>query len=580
MTLLTATLMLCLVGADPGATFFPLLKIGQGPRASAMGESFTGLSDDASAIYWNPAGLGRLKGHHLAVSHQEWFFGIKDEIGHAALPLGPGALGLGLVYSGEPDVRYWDEDLRKFQEFDAWNAVLTAGYGFQVGDNYELGASLTGIYQDLKFETGYGGAVDIGGVSHFVDDALSFGLALRHLGVMSVGGGMEQLPMEGAVGAAFELDMFKLTVDAVFPMLDNNPNFRAGLEFQPLDLLALRVGYRTGPVDLSGLGLLTGLCSGIGVTVGNFGLDYAIVPYGELGLTHRLGIRTVIPPPTTGGLGVVVLDDETGVPLTASVAISGVYDTTAAGSEVTINRVEPGEAKVGASLEDYTPASKTLTVVAGKWTRDTLRLRQLLGRVIGGIYNAKTKEPIGGTIEYAGLRSGRLAVAADPGTYEIADLKKGSYELDAAGPSDEFLTQTATVDVPAGETVERDFYLWKKGDLLSLMVNFETGKANILPEFDADIDRAGTTIKQTPQIEKIELSGHTDPRKISTAEFPSNWELSEARAEAVKQYLVDNFGIDPSRLVTVGYADTRPIAPNTTPEGMYQNRRTELRILK
>jgi outer membrane protein OmpA-like peptidoglycan-associated protein len=580
MTLLTTTLILSLLGADPGATVFPLMKIGQGPRAAAMGECFTGLADDASAIYWNPAGLGQLKGHHFALSHQEWFLGIRDEVGHAALPLGEGTFGLGLVYTGDPNVRYWDPEGEVFEEFNSWNGMLTAGYGFNI-DNYELGASVTGVYQDLLTETGMAGAIDVGGVGHYVDDALTVGVALRHLGVMSLPGGMEYLPMEAALGAAYKMDnMFRFTFDAVVPVFDNNPNFRAGFEFSPIDLLALRVGYRTGPVDLSGLGYLAGLTGGLGVTLGNFGVDYAFVPYGELGLTHRIGIRTVVPPPTTGGLGVVVLDDETGMPLAANVAVSGAYDSTVTTSEVTINRVEPGEVKVGASLEDYTPASKTLTVVAGQWTRDTLRLRQLLGRIVGGIYNAKTKEPIGGTIEYAGRNSGTLPVSVDPGTYEIAGLKRGSYDLDAVGPSDEFLSQTVTVDVPAGETVEKDFYLWKKGDLLSLMVNFETAKANILAEFDADIDRAGAVIKQTPQIQLIELSGHTDPRKISTAEFPSNWELSKARADAVKQYLVDKFGIDPNRLVTVGHADTKPLVPNTSPENMYKNRRTELKILK
>jgi hypothetical protein len=295
MSLLTTALVLALVGADPGTTVFPLLKVGQGPRASAMGESFTGLSDDVSALYWNPAGLGQLRGHHFALSHQEWFAGIRDEVGHLALPLGDGAFGLGLLYTGEEDVYYWDAEQQEFKTFDAWSALLTAGYGCRVGDNYELGLSLTGLCQDLLFETGYGGAADIGGVAHFVDGALNIGAVLRHLGLMSVSGQIENLPIEGAVGACYRLDMFRFTLDAVFPMLDNSPNFRAGVEFQPVDMLALRVGYRSGPVDLPGLGLLAGLCTGIGITIGDFGLDYAFVPYGDLGMTHRVGLRAVVP---------------------------------------------------------------------------------------------------------------------------------------------------------------------------------------------------------------------------------------------------------------------------------------------
>ncbi len=584
MNLITAALALSLAGANPGNAVFPLLKIGQGPRASAMGESFTGLADDASTVYWNPAGLGQVVGHHLALSHQEWFESIRDEIGHATLPLGPGAFGLGLVYTSEPDVRYWDESLRKFQTFDAWNAVVTAGYGWRLTNKYMLGATATGLYQDLKHQAGYGAAVDVGVVGQPIEN-LRFGAAGRHLGIMTFGSGYEKLPMELAAGVSYgipilEEGVLRLTVDAVVPALDNVPNFRGGVEFAPIKALALRLGYRSGPVDLSGLGYLTGLCSGIGITAGNFGLDYAFVPYGELGMTHRVGLRSVIPPPTHGAWTLTVLDAETGERLTATVAVSGVADTTALADEVNLARLLPGIGRVHVSLDEYTPATISFDVAAGRHRRDTVRLRMMRSELTGGFYDAKTGDRIGGKLVYSGPLSGTLPVPAEPSTYSITNAPKGTYTMEAFGPTDEYLPQTCTLNVPAGQKVKRDFNLWKKGDLLYLMVNFETGKADILPQFTADIDRVGLIIKQTPQIRKIELSGHTDPRDIKTKEFPSNWELSQARADAVKKYLVEKFGIDPNRIVTKGYADTRPIAPNTTPEGMYKNRRTELRILE
>jgi chemotaxis protein MotB len=75
-----------------------------------------------------------------------------------------------------------------------------------------------------------------------------------------------------------------------------------------------------------------------------------------------------------------------------------------------------------------------------------------------------------------------------------------------------------------------------------------------------------------------DLGGHADPREIATTTYPSNWELSQARAEAAKQYLVAKWGTAPERLAAHGYADTQPIAPNNTEEGMAKNRRTEFRI--
>jgi hypothetical protein len=56
---------------DVGTTVFPLLKIGPGPRAAAMGEGFIGLSDDATACYWNPAGLAQLNNFETFLSHQD-----------------------------------------------------------------------------------------------------------------------------------------------------------------------------------------------------------------------------------------------------------------------------------------------------------------------------------------------------------------------------------------------------------------------------------------------------------------------------------------------------------------------------
>ena len=465
MNLIATALTLLIVGSDPGTAVFPLLKIGQGCRAAAMGESFTGLADDASAVYWNPAGLGVVAGYKFDLSHQEWFSGFRDEVGHAALPLGPGALGLGLAYTGVDAVRYWDADKQEFLESSSWGTILTAGYGWRLSDKYTIGATATGLYEDIILETGYGGAVDLGATGRPVD-GLSIGFAARHLGAMTYGDGFERLPLEFGFGAAYSRGMFNFTLDAVAPAMDNNPNVRAGIEFIPVKPLALRVGYRTGPVSLSSLGYFNGLTGGLGVTVGNFGIDYAFVPYGELGLTHRIGLRIEASQQATGALCVIVLDKETRQRLPANLAVSGsvwpgMLDTTATTDELKLSGLKPGEAEVSATLDEYSSQTKTLTVVAGRTTQDTLLLKQLTSDIIGGIYSAKTHWPIGRSLVYSGPLSGTLPVAANPGTFRISDAKKGVYYLDATGPTDEYLPQVCTLDVPAGQTVKRDFYLWK-----------------------------------------------------------------------------------------------------------------------
>lgn len=75
----------------------------------------------------------------------------------------------------------------------------------------------------------------------------------------------------------------------------------------------------------------------------------------------------------------------------------------------------------------------------------------------------------------------------------------------------------------------------------------------------------------------VVVEGHTDSTPISTARFPSNWELSSARASSIVRVFADA-GIPPARLSAVGYADQRPIADNLTEEGRARNRRVTIRL--
>lgn len=75
----------------------------------------------------------------------------------------------------------------------------------------------------------------------------------------------------------------------------------------------------------------------------------------------------------------------------------------------------------------------------------------------------------------------------------------------------------------------------------------------------------------------IKVEGHTDNVPISTALFPSNWELSASRASSVVRLFVDA-GVAPSRLTAAGYADQRPVAANTTPENRARNRRVTILV--
>ena len=88
------------------------------------------------------------------------------------------------------------------------------------------------------------------------------------------------------------------------------------------------------------------------------------------------------------------------------------------------------------------------------------------------------------------------------------------------------------------------------------------------------MDRVARIIK--PLKRTIRVEGHTDNRPIATSDYPSNWELSTARAVSVVKYLIHSAGIAPKCLAAAGYGDSRPRAPNDTERDMSKNRRVEI----
>jgi chemotaxis protein MotB len=108
-------------------------------------------------------------------------------------------------------------------------------------------------------------------------------------------------------------------------------------------------------------------------------------------------------------------------------------------------------------------------------------------------------------------------------------------------------------------------------------VFFDLGKADLKPEAIEILTRLGPLLKDIPN--PIRIEGHTDNLPISTARFPSNWELSTHRATSVIRYLVEELGFSPDKLSAAGYGEYRPIADNETPAGRALNRRVDIVII-
>ncbi len=106
-------------------------------------------------------------------------------------------------------------------------------------------------------------------------------------------------------------------------------------------------------------------------------------------------------------------------------------------------------------------------------------------------------------------------------------------------------------------------------------LEFENGKANILPAMHADLDKLANFLIDHPEL-RLTISGHTD----SAGKEESNLRLSQARADAIKQYLVNTFSIDAVRIKAIGYGSSKPITQELTDEHKQLNRRVEFEIGK
>ena len=106
---------------------------------------------------------------------------------------------------------------------------------------------------------------------------------------------------------------------------------------------------------------------------------------------------------------------------------------------------------------------------------------------------------------------------------------------------------------------------------------FDVASADLQPRAMELLDLIYEEIKDTPN--HIRVEGHTDDLQINTARFPSNWELSGARATEVVRYFIDEHDMPPGRISALGYGEYRPIRPNNSIENRATNRRVDIVVL-
>ena len=172
-------------------------------------------------------------------------------------------------------------------------------------------------------------------------------------------------------------------------------------------------------------------------------------------------------------------------------------------------------------------------------------------------------------------------IKPDVGAAAIAAIE-AQHEQQAAAADQLDQVQKSITDTAAGNgtTGELAFKDEPRGLVVSIVsegVLFDAGSAELRPEGRAVLDGLAGNLGSIPN--KLAIEGHTDNQPISTARFPSNWDLSGARASSVLRYLTDVHHLPASRLSASGYGDTVPVASNDDDAGRAKNRRVDIEIL-
>ena len=273
-------------GAAAGETGFTSLKLGVGARPMGMGSAYVALVDDATATYWNPAGLASVTGTQITAMHNEWIQDFRQEYAAVGTKLGPGVIGFSFAgfYTSELEERNDTGVLTGHIGFN--DVAMTGAYGLNVARGLDLGLATRYLREMIADVDAATVTFDFGGKYRVADTGFSLGAAVQNLGgdptLVE-----EKIPLPTTVraGAAFARAIpsvqGKGTISAeVRKSRAEDARLHLGGEFEYKDRVALRVGGKFGydEEDIS---------FGLGLTQKRIRFDYALVPLSsDLGTTH------------------------------------------------------------------------------------------------------------------------------------------------------------------------------------------------------------------------------------------------------------------------------------------------------
>jgi len=273
-----------------------IFSLGAGSRALGMAGAFTAISDDATAAYWNPAGLSCLEQTGVTGFHSTLFEGSSLDffsIGHPTVRFG--GLGFAFMRVGTDGIQAYDDRSRSLGTLDFSQSEMIFSYGRRIPFNVNVGASLKIVSQRMGDLSAGGAGFDVGAFySVQYVKGLALGLALRDVpgAKLKLAERVEKTPRTLRIGGSYRdsvrggRDVILLAVDASLPE-KSNTSISVGGEYAIDQLVALRAGIKEGKI-----------CAGAGVKWRNYSLDYSI-GNSELGNLHQFSVSAAFGDPIT-----------------------------------------------------------------------------------------------------------------------------------------------------------------------------------------------------------------------------------------------------------------------------------------
>jgi tetratricopeptide (TPR) repeat protein len=266
------------------------LRIGVGSRPMALGNAYVAYADEPVGIFYNPAGISKIKSSYFSTFYGRWFMDINLGSIAGVLPVGQnGAVGFGVrgLFVGSIE-RRTEEDPWNYGYYSAYFLNPSFNYAHNI-NNWGLGIGLNGINSKIGSGTGNTGFVNVG-VKYNTDNS-DIGLAVSNAGLEVFNTSVPTNIRAGLVIKPHK--MLGLAVDIMKPLKDEIA-YSVGTEISPVEMLTLRFGYNS---DFYTSSFLKKMSFGLGIKTGNFLIDYAAVSCGIFGLTHLFTLSYTIVEP-------------------------------------------------------------------------------------------------------------------------------------------------------------------------------------------------------------------------------------------------------------------------------------------